>query len=282
VSVFISHTIHTKSNGIEIYPIGDSHEGDESFTEVGNKKLNGYINYILDDNDRYTALMGDIMNGQTSAGPGKPTDEVVGYSQQKKNVYKRYLPLFKAGKVLFVLRGNHEDKVERQTLMKEDPIAELMFMWNQVCDYDVEALYGGYEALVDLKLRGKRAIGNRGGVRYVMYAAHGASGAATDGGRLNACKKLRNIADADIYLMGHVHKPLATFDDEMAVSPRGVPYMRERHYCINGAMLSRIPDWDLPSLSYPAKKAMAPVPMRYLKMVLGADDNKGKHIRVTV
>lgn len=281
MSVFINHKIHTKSDLIEILPIGDSHEGDECFTKVGQTKINGYIDYILDAPDRYTILMGDIMNGQTSAGPGKPSDEKIGYTKQKQSVYKRYLPLFEDERVLAIIRGNHEDKVERQTQAKEDPIEELAFMWSEKTGFDCRALYGGYEALIDIVLQGKRAIGNRGGVRYVMYVHHGSTGSTTDGGRLNACKRLRNNADADIYLMAHVHKPLSTFDDEMAVSPRGVPYMRRRFYCINGAMLSRIPDWNEPSLSYSAKKAFAPVPMRYLKIVLGANDKKGKHIRVT-
>ena len=282
MGVFIGHTLRLPGDHAYVVPFGDAHKGAVEFTENGERKLLGYVDWVLERENAFAALMGDLISGQTSAGPGQPKDEVLSYDEQCDLVFETFRPLFKERRVLWILRGNHEDKVERQAGIKHDPIGRLVRRWDREVRYDVEGLYGGYESLVNLVLRGPKSCGNRGGVRYVIYAHHGSSGAMTDGGRLNAVKRLRNNADADIYIMAHVHKPMFTWDEEMAVSPRGVPHMRKRYYVVNGAMLDRVVDWEQPSLNYAARGAMAPTPKRFARIRLGADNiHKGKDIFVT-
>ena len=281
MGLFVSHTLNLPGDHAYIVPLGDSHEGAVEFTDNGERKLQGYADWVLERENAYAALVGDLLSGQTSAGPGTPKDETLGYDEQVDRVFERFLPLFKEGRILWINRGNHCDKVERQAGINHDPMHRLVKMWDREVRYDVKRLYGGYESLVELRLRGPRSTGKRGGVRYVIYAHHGVTGAGTDGGRLNACKRLRNNADADIYIMAHVHKPISTFDEEMAVSNSGNPHMRKRYYVVNGAMLDRVIDWRIPSLTYAAKGAMAPVPQRFARIRLGANVDKGKDIFVT-
>ena len=66
--------------------------------------------------------------------------------------------------------------------------------------------------------------------KYTIYSNHGASSSSTPGGKLNAIMKPRDIADADLYLMGHMHDTMYYRQQIItATGPR-----RIKHYLLCG------------------------------------------------
>jgi len=66
----------TPQNGcVYLVPLGDTHYGSSEFTSWSNEKLTGYINWILERQNAYTFLMGDILNCGTTMSLGKPFEE---------------------------------------------------------------------------------------------------------------------------------------------------------------------------------------------------------------
>jgi len=79
--------------------------------------------------------------------------------------------------------------------------------------------------------------GTSRGQNYGMYVQHGASGARTAGGKLNAVVRMREIiANLDLYMMGHLH----TLDHHTAepfVMDRGILRLLTQHFVITGSYM---------------------------------------------
>ncbi len=93
-------------------------------------------------------------------------------------------------KILCLITGNHEESIHLHH--------QYDFTKNLCRDLDVP--YGGYSCFIDLKL-------HRAGTRnqLVVHSWHGAGCAQTEGARLNRLISFVMSAEANIYLMGHLH-----------------------------------------------------------------------------
>jgi hypothetical protein len=121
---------------------------------------------------------------------------------------------------LGLLTGNHEERTFKQS--GHDPSRAMAKM--------LDVPYLRYGAFLRLLVNG---------VGYTVYATHGGSGAATSAGKLNAVKKLANWADADIYLMGHMHDLIVDSQIRKVLDLRNKVVRDKRTtFCVTGSFLN--------------------------------------------
>lgn len=174
----------TDSDHISIVPITDLHYGAKKHNR---ELLKEYLSYIMNTPDCYAIGLGDYLENatRTSIGLGM-YEEDVHFPEQYEAMEDLLRPLAKAGKLLGLHSGNHEMRTTLAVGM--DPVYLLA--------KSLDVPYLGYTAFH------KWVVGD---VVYKAVTLHGRSGAKSPTGRLNALRGLRDIAQADIYLMGHMH-----------------------------------------------------------------------------
>lgn len=208
-------------NYIIIVPLGDIHLG-SYFCDIEN--FERWINWIYDNKHVYVIGMGDLMEIGTQYSYGIFEQNMLSNEQFKKMI--EYLePIAKEKRLLGLLEGNHEYRIWKKTGFN---IVDIM------CDR-LKCHYYGRGAFLDIWINKERVKKN-----YTFYCLHGSSFAYTKGGKLNALMRLKNVIEADCYIMGHVHTLM--HDSE----PIYVPVRRNgklklefktRHYVISGSYL---------------------------------------------
>ena len=156
----------------EVYAIGDSHIGNKNYKP---KALKGVLNKIDGD----IIGMGDFcefINERSF----KYESQTMSPKKQFKEFKKLFKPFAEEGKILAMVKGNHEDRYFTKLDGLED--------WCEL--YEIP--YNGRHILIDVD-----------GV--VIYAHHPKTSATTAAGRDRVFKKMRDVQEADIYLSGHFH-----------------------------------------------------------------------------
>lgn len=233
------HVFKTKSDKISIVPITDLHYGARKHNA---HLLREYLTYIMNTPDCYAIGLGDYMENatRTSVGLGM-YEEDVHFPQQYERIEEMLRPLARAGKLLGLHTGNHEMRATLATGM--DPVYMLA--------KSLDVPYLGYSAIH------KWVVGD---VTYNVLTMHGRSAARTPAGRLNALRSLRDIVQADVYMMGHLHDrqiykeaiyTVDNTDDSVKTACR--------YYIITGSLL----DWPG---SYADMMAMPPVRVGLVKI----------------
>lgn len=226
---------------ISIVPIHDIHLG---AINSNVKKFQAYIDYIESTPDTYTIAIGDMIENATKCSVGMGVYESDFDIDEQIDQIADYLrPLADSGKLLGIMPGNHEYRTMK--LVKLDP------MYLVAKELGIPYLgWSGYFKFV---------IGDQ---VYTAFCHHGSGGAATPGGRLNAVRKLRDIAEVDIYFMGHVHSKQTDTDNVYYVDTKDDTIKaKERHYIIGGSLLSYFG-------SYAEMAALAPAPQGHVRVDL--------------
>jgi predicted phosphodiesterase len=174
-------TLRTSDKKKFLLPFGDIHIG---HANSDLDLMQGYLDWAK-EKDAWILLMGDLIenNNKRSVGAGV-YEQTMNPDDQVDEVISMLLPY--KDQIVGCLTGNHEERLFKDSGL--DPsrlIAKVLG-----CPY---LRYAGF----------LRAYVN--GIPYTIYATHGGSGASTTSGKINAVQKLALIADADVYLMGHVH-----------------------------------------------------------------------------
>lgn len=213
----IHYRFRPASGVVRLMPIFDVHVGMKTADE---EMLERHVNYIYRTPDTYSFIGGDLMESATRDSVGLGIfDERYHLPQQKARIRDILSPLVTREKILGAITGNHELRVAR--FNSEDPLA------------DICAVLGipflGYQAFMKITVND---------ITYKIIWWHGASGATTKGGKLNALLKMRKFGDADLYVMGHVHDRLYTeeIDHEMDDETDEI-VARKRLYLIAGSFL---------------------------------------------
>lgn len=187
-------------NGVRarFYPIGDPHI---DVKVADNRKLKKYIEFIARDKHAFALCVGDIFNASLPGHKYFSSKALKGDIAQHTDDYvnvmlERAVPLFQpladAGIPLVMMRGNHDKWLKGVDIIK--------LLCSQ---YSNTVKYGGGEALIRVKVG--RATEDDGNV-WTVYAAHGAGGGYTPGGKhTRYANTAAHIADADIFVRGHVH-----------------------------------------------------------------------------
>lgn len=179
---------------VEIYPLSDLHIGDP---KVDKRLFKEFINHILAEPNRFIIYNGDNMNNAIKSSVSNVYNEEMTPREQKKWLKEELKPV--ADRFLVFVAGNHEERTAKET---DQNIVE------DIAEYLGKAdIYRDDEAYIKLVF-GKRAHSGSQ-MCYTIYVIHGNGGGKRPGSALNNIELLALGTDADIYVMGHVHKKMA-------------------------------------------------------------------------
>lgn len=210
--------------------IGDLHLGDP---HVDMDAFNTVIQWVLAKPNRYAIINGDIGN---HALPGSPSDsaaETVNTNEQIKRAKELLAPLFAANRILAWNDGNHEYRVYKAS--------DGLNMGEIICDkFGKVDLYAGDGAFLKLSL-GKQTgkDGNGKHVVYGVYVTHGNGGGKRPGSKANNVEDLQRIVVADLYVINHVHMPMA-FSKQIFIPDytNGMVKPMEQKFVCSGSFLA--------------------------------------------
>ena len=235
---------------ISLVPIHDIHLGAINSNRA---KFQAYVDYILQSPDTYTIGIGDLIENATKCSVGMGVYESEFHIDEQVDQMTEILrPLAEAGKLLGLMPGNHEYRTMK--LVALDPM--------RLVAQALNVPYLGWSGYL------KFVVGNQ---VYKAFCFHGSSSASTPAGRLNAIRKLRDVAhDMDIYFMGHVHSK--QYDSDLVYyidDATDTVQAKERHYVIGGSLLTYFG-------SYAEMMGLAPAPQGLVRVDLYKDVHRVK------
>lgn len=161
--------------------------------------------------------MGDYLESATLASPGRSVHEQNLSLDCQYRLCREFLQPIKS-RILGLHGGNHEERL--RNFADFDLVAQLC------ADLGCQNL--GYSALQVLHV---------GEQSYRVHSRHGASGAMFQHTKLAAAARAEQIADADVYLMGHVHEIGATVRRRFGVGLDGERSERKVIVGLTGSFL---------------------------------------------
>mgnify|MGYP003488327725 FL=1 len=242
-----------KKEGLILVPITDVHLGNR---QANIEYFKAFVQYILDVPNAVTVLNGDLAETATKISVGKAMfEESANFPEQIKQLTDILRPLAKAGKILGIGPGNHEERIANMIgLNPMEILAERL-----------DVPYFGYQGYF-------RIIVNH--INYNCSFFHGAGGGASPGAKANTSEKLNKVVpNADLYFSGHTHGKQSHSDTTFmfdANSDTLVPH--KRTYVVGGSFVEY---WE----AYPEMKGLAPSSTGLVRCELRPDV---KDIRVTV
>lgn len=209
-------------------PIGDVHYGSK---DCDTTYFTNSIGWVKSNKDIRVILMGDLINcgTKTSVGAGVFDD-----SYNPEAQYEGMLEMLKPIKsqILGVHSGNHEERIRELTSLD----------LSKMLARELGVTYLGYSALTKIRV-------NK--FNYSVFSTHGSSSAMTTNGKLVGCKRMQDVADADIYLYGHTHGLANEVMSYRKIDFKNkVIVERKRHFVLTG----NFTNWDG---SYGEKKGYA-------------------------
>lgn len=185
----------TKSNEIEIVPLGDLHIGDPNCNIDLIKQT---IDYIANTKNCYCILNGDLMNNALKTSKSDSYLETMPMEEQQEKLVELLYPI--KDKILMLAQGNHEYR--SSLLCGIDPLRYVarslgLLEKGRYCTgaYLLTLLFG--------KRNGTDKLTNA----YVVFGIHGGSGGGRRAGSTaNALEDMNKIIpNADLYLHSHTH-----------------------------------------------------------------------------
>ena len=179
---------------ITIIPISDVHIGDKTADLKAFKEV---LERIKNEPNTYTILNGDLCNIALKNSKSDVYSDELTPMEQVLQIIKFLEPI--KNKILVMSNGNHEDRITRDTNIDVLYLVAKQLQIEQVYSPSWWYLYLSF---------GKDKRGRK--VNYTLTGYHGSGGGRKSGGKINRLEEMSQVVIADIYLMGHVHKPIAT------------------------------------------------------------------------
>lgn len=244
---------------ITIKPLADLHIGSK---QVDIKKIKETIKEIETEKNTYTILNGDIMNVNLKNSVGDVYNEELSPMEQLTRATELLRPI--KDKILVIASGNHEDRIKKET---DIDILRLVAR-----ELGVEDRYtnGMWYLFLSFGKESKRpSIINP--IQYQITGYHGSGGGRKSGSKINKLEELSQITIADLYVMSHTHKPIAT---------KGIIYLpvpqqktivkKEQHYLMTNSFLEYG--------GYAEKMALTPSNTNMTEAILSSTEKKIKLI----
>lgn len=223
---------------LEIYPIGDLHIGSREFQESQFQKLS---RYIMEKENRYIVIVGDIVDNGIKSSVTSPYDAVMQPKEQRELAAEILFPLIT--RVLCGTSGNHEYRSRKDC--DTDPLELIMSKLN------LEHLFQPDIAFLNIAV-GDRKNHDQRPPKYSIAVTHGTGGGLRLGASLSKCEPFAISMGVDLLITGHSHKPATapTMRFEADLS-KGVMVERPIRILVSTGWLS----YD----GYPARKMYNPV-----------------------
>lgn len=183
--------------------------------------------------------------------------------QQMKHFSEIIKPAIYRSNHSIFLAGNHEEKFSlKKNIDLMDYLINDLFR-----EMQGRVQYGGYEALIRLKLLGK----GTSVFDYDIYCSHGSGGGgAREGSPINTVYDMSRYCDADCYVIGHLHRLRAETSAHYALNNRNALVHRFKHYGVGGSFLNRYTE---NTRNYMEGKRGEPAVFGFLKLSLYTDGN---------
>lgn len=180
----------------EIAILGDIHKGNKFFDKKEfSKYYDGTEGHkgFKEDTNMYILTTGDLMETALKESKGVQ-DQSEWIEDQFIWVRDKLKSIAEEGRLIAVIEGNHEHRATRNWIRTTRLLA-----------HDLNVPYCDGYLVVNVKLK------KNGDERtYKICGHHGYGYARTDGGRMNAVKRMADIVgDCDAYVMGHLHDKFA-------------------------------------------------------------------------
>ncbi len=180
------------------------------------KDIQGVLDGLKRGENHYWFIGGDAINGIGPKDKRHDASAVADrfkryegddlFRQQVRAVEKEFAPIRDRG--LFVGAGNHETTASvRSEYNAGADLAERL-----------DLPFAGYSAAFRLRLCPEDT---KHYTTIPGYWHHGFGAARTKGAKANMAQRLREIINVDVYLVGHVHEPIAMPDEELTVTRKG-------------------------------------------------------------
>lgn len=258
----ISFDAMTDQDEVIIYPLGDMHIGDAYASQSELKRI---ITTIKEMPNAYCILNGDIVNNATRGSVSDVYAEQLSPMAQVMVALELLEPI--KDKIISVTTGNHELRS-----YKDDGLDIMQFLCanlNILPRYDRE---GCYIFLTTGKAEGKNSKQDKK-IVYGIYHTHGSGGGKRAGSTANQMEDMTNIVDADLYIRGHSHRPMAfPIDYYRAIFPNRKISKVTQYMVTTNAFLN----WG----GYAEQKGFRPTPIIVPEIHLKAHSKK--EIRVLV
>lgn len=205
-----------KYDVLELIPLGDAHYGSKEFNL---DKFKANIEYVRKTKNARVILMGDLVDiGLRDSIGGGTFDNIMEPEKQMEDIVDLLTPIKK--KILCLLGGNHEERIRIRTSIDI----------NKLIAKALDTVYVGSMCLLKIMV---------GKINYVVFAAHGSTGALSPAGKINAVMRYGGYIDADLYLMGHVHELAHHTTEYFRVDIGNKMIIKDkRHYVVTGHFLN--------------------------------------------
>lgn len=182
---------------IKLVVFGDQHYGVGDRSKILNKKL---IKYTLENNDAYCVLMGDVLD-QAIVGKFGVIGESFSLHDSLEEFKKDFRELARLGKILGIVPGNHDTRIQEKSGSRFDPVLSIINEWNDC--FKTLIKYGNPALILHLSFK----VNNLGPISYIGLLHHGEGGGSTTGAIVNKSEKNKNIINNyDFSIQGHFHK----------------------------------------------------------------------------
>lgn len=185
-------------DNIEIIPISDTHIGDKCLNKQLLKKT---LEYIKNTPNCYCILNGDLCNIALKNSVSDVYAEEIPPMEQLSQLCL-FLDDIKE-KILVVCDGNHERRITKET-----GISIIQLACKQL---KIEDRYASGRWYIYLYF-GEKNYGVKRKMCYTITGFHGSGGGSTYGGAVNQLMRQKQVVIADLYIMSHFHKRIATSD----------------------------------------------------------------------
>lgn len=195
-----------------LIPLGDLHLGDKLFTKNSEKKLRGYIDWILEHPNARVILNGDIFNTSTRISKTSPFEQNVRIQQRAEDdvsfdemefAIELLSPI--KNQIIGATDGNHENR-----LIDMANFSLTNALCHRLSTFQRKVYYFGSSVLLFLKVgksKEKRRFKYGSAQTYSGYIHHTTGGGRTVGSKLNRAGMLREIvAGCDFYIGNHNHQ----------------------------------------------------------------------------
>lgn len=233
---------------MNLYVISDVHLGS---AECDEELFQHNLQAIKEDPLARVILNGDLLQNDLRGSTGDIYKQKYPPSKQKR-IMRQYLEPI-AEKILGMIGGNHD---EFRTQEDATPILDIA-EWLDVPYLEGEGLF---KIPVGARPNGKP-------YPYTVYCTHGSSGGRTMGAVTNALHRLGDIVLADVYCIGHTHKPLVFPDSYYVPDLRNNKVHKKIRYYVNTGSYQK-------RGMYPIIKNMRPVVLMTPKIVLSGTERK--------
>ena len=212
----------TELKSIEIVVIADYHYSSPNSDHDAIKRD---IEYIKSRDDVYCVLAGDLLECalKTSLGDvytsASPMEELTAVTELLSPI---------ADKVVGCVPGNHEGRHYKTNGVDMTRLMACQLRFESRYSEDAEVIFLRFGADEDASHRHRPML-------YTIYLTHGFGGGRKEGAKLQRLADCAEIADCDVYIVGHTHLPAALKTNFIRPVPTTSSLYYGTHLFVNAA-----------------------------------------------